>query len=223
MRGKFIVIEGIDGSGKATQTRLLAARLRKQSRKVAVADFPQYGKKSAGPLEEYLNGKYGKIGAYQASLLYAVDRFDARQKLCQWLEEGRVIVSNRYVTTNAGHQGGKIRAAAARRQFYRWLDSLEFGILGLPRADLTLVLHVPAKIAQLLVDKKNVASRAYVNGKKRDLHEADFGHLQAAEHAYLDIARTFPRCVLLECVSDGVMLPPKVIAEMIWKEVKKIL
>ena len=106
--GKFIVIDGTNGSGKATQTHLLMEELKLNGYPVEMTDFPQYGTKSAGLIEEYLNGKYGQVGPHAASIFYAIDRFDASFKIRQWLQEGKVVISNRYVTANAGHQGGKI-------------------------------------------------------------------------------------------------------------------
>ncbi len=116
--GKFIVIDGTDGSGKGTQTEILVNRLRNLGHDVAMADFPQYGQVSAGLVEEYLNGNYGKaeeVGPYRASIFYACDRYDASFKIRKWLEEGKIVISNRYVTANMGHQGGKISSQKRRK------------------------------------------------------------------------------------------------------------
>src|SRR5437868_7679519 len=97
-KGKFIVIDGTDGSGKATQTKLLLHRLKKAGYKVRVEDFPQYGKKSAGPVEDYLNGLYGTaddLGPYIPSLFYAIDRFAAKARIEKHLAEGFVVIANR--------------------------------------------------------------------------------------------------------------------------------
>ncbi len=95
--GRFIVIDGTDGSGKATQTGLLVDELKLAGYDVAMTDFPQYGTKSAGLIEEYLNGKYGQVGPQAASVFYAIDRFDASFKIREWLEQGKIVISNRYV------------------------------------------------------------------------------------------------------------------------------
>jgi dTMP kinase len=221
-RGRFIVIDGTDGSGKATQTTLLVNELKLSGYPVEMVDFPQYGTKSAGLIEEYLNGKYGQVGPEAASIFYAIDRFDASFKIKKWLEEGRIVISNRYVTANAGHQGGKIADDMERLKFFKWLDNLEYNIFAIPRPDLNIILHVPAKMAQKLVDKKSYIDRKYVNGKKRDLHEADIHHLLNAEKVYLQIAKLFPNTKLVECIKEGELLAPEEVHNKVWDLVRRI-
>src|SRR6185369_11731584 len=151
-KGRFIVIDGTDGSGKTTQTNLLVEELKINGYQVEMTDFPQYGTKSAGLIEEYLNGKYGHVGPEAASIFYAIDRFDASFKIRHWLSEGKVVISNRYVTANAGHQGGKIADDLERMKFFKWLNNLEYVIFGIPKPDLNIILHMPAHMAQKLVD-----------------------------------------------------------------------
>lgn len=223
--GKFIVIDGTDGSGKATQTHLLVDFLRKEGHQVEIADFPQYGTKSAGPVEEYLNGKYGQLDPYQASIFYAVDRFDASFKIREWLDQGKIVISNRYVTANAGHQGGKIDSNAERVKYFKWLDDLEYNIFKIPKPDLNIILHVPAKVAQKLVDKKPKEARAYAEGKhkKRDLHEADLNHLERAEKVFIQITELFPNTKLVECVEEGKLLPPEAVHNKVWNYVRRLV
>lgn len=212
------MLDGIDGSGKSVQTKLLIKRLKKTGHKVALISFPQYGQKSAGPIEEYLNGIYGsaqEVGPYRASVLYAVDRFAAANKIRTWLKQGKIVVANRYVASNMGHQGGKIKNAAARKKFFLWNDNLEYKIFGIPRPNLNIILHVTPKIAQQLVDKKG--AREYLKGVKRDIHEADIKHLANAERTYLEIAKLFSKYKLVECVAKNQILPIKTIHEKIWK------
>lgn len=221
-KGRFIVIDGTDGSGKATQTQLLIDELKLGGYNVEMADFPQYGQKSAGLVEDYLNGKYGHVSPQAASIFYAVDRFDASFKIKQWLEEGKIVVVNRYVTANAGHQGGKIEDNIDRMKFFRWLDNLEYTIFNIPKPDLNIILHMPAEMAQKLVDKKSVAVRKYANGKKRDLHEADLKHLQNAEKVYIEISKLFPNTKLVECVNNGQLLTPPDVHNKVWELVRRI-
>ncbi|MBI3626839.1 deoxynucleoside kinase [Candidatus Uhrbacteria bacterium] len=221
MLGKFIIIDGTDGAGKGTQTELLTKKLKELGHQVEKADFPQYGQKSAGLVEEYLNGKYGpqsEVGPYRASIFFAVDRYDASFKIRKWLEEGKVVISNRYVTANMGHQGGAIPDDQERRKYFDWLYKLEFETFGIPRPDLNIILHVPAETAQILVDKKG--HRDYVGGQKRDIHEADLGHLQRAEKTYLQIAQSFPGFVLVECAPGGQLLSIEEVHKLIWEKVE---
>ncbi len=221
-RGRFVVIDGTDGSGKATQTDLLVKELKLAGYNVEVTDFPQYGTKSAGIIEEYLNGKYGQVSPEAASIFYAIDRFDAGYKIRLWLQDGKVVVSNRYVTANAGHQGGKIADRLDRVKFFKWLDNLEYNIFGIPKPDLNVILHVPAAVAQKLVDMKSQSLRKYANGKKRDLHEADLEHLKNAEKVYLEIAKLFPNTKLVECVGGGRLLSPDEIHNKVWELARRI-
>ncbi|MFA6533830.1 MAG: thymidylate kinase [Patescibacteria group bacterium] len=224
MVGKFIVLDGTDGSGKATQTALLVSRLKAAGHDVETADFPQYGRKSAGLVEEYLNGKYGsanEVDPRAASIFYAVDRYDASFQIRQWLTAGKIVIANRYTAANMGHQGAKFVDPAARKNFLGWLDNLEYEIFKIPRPDLNIILHVPAEISQELVDQK--AEREYINGKKRDIHEADINHLKAAEAVYLEIAKTYPNFRLIECVHGDKILSREEIAELVWQEVIKIV
>jgi dTMP kinase len=219
MSGRFIVLDGTDGSGKGTQAALLRDRLVAAGRDVVLVDFPRYGEPAAHCVERYLRGEYGPletIDAYRASLLYALDRFDASPAIRAALARGAVVVSNRYVSANKGHQMGKIADPDERRRFLAWLNDLEYRILGIPKPDLTILLHVPADVGFELVARKD--DRAYLGGRRRDLHEDDREHLRAAEAAYLslvalDDAETW-RC--LECVEDGALLSIDAVAERVW-------
>lgn len=187
--GKLVVIDGTDGSGKATQAGLLLDRLSREGRDAVLADFPQYGKPSAFFVEKYLRGEYGTadvVGPYRASVLYALDRYDASFAIRTWKEEGKIIVSNRYVSSNMGHQAGKIADKEEREKFLSWLKDFEYNMLQIPKPDVNILLYVPAEIGQALVDKKG--ERAYTQGKKRDIHEADIEHLRHASEAYLEVA-----------------------------------
>lgn len=221
--GKFIVIDGTDGSGKTVQCQLLIERLKKEGFQVMSADFPQYGTKSAGLVEEYLNGKYGQVNAYAASLFYALDRYDASFKIRQWLAEGYIVVSNRYVTANAGHQGGKIGNPIEREKYFHWLQDIEYNILGIPKPDINIILHVPAELAQTLVDKKDSSVRNYAEGKKRDLHEADLEHMKNAEKVYLELADILPNTELVECMEHSKLLSIETVHNRIWSVVTNTL
>ena len=222
--GKFIVIDGTDGSGKATQTEILVKQLEQFGRAVFKISFPQYHKPSAGLITNYLNGDYGtaaEVGPYRASIFYACDRFDASRVIKQALDEGKIVVADRYVLSNMAHQGGKIADAAERAKFFAWLDHLEFSLFQIPRPDLNLILHVPPQIGQHLVDAKD--KRVYLKEGQRDIHEADLDHLRLAEAIYLDLARTMPKTELIECAAKEQIMSREVIATLIWETVKLII
>ncbi|MDD4412141.1 MAG: thymidylate kinase [Patescibacteria group bacterium] len=222
MAGKFIVIDGTDGSGKTTQLEILAEYLRGQGHQIETVDFPQYNTKAAGLVEEYLSGKYGsaqEVGPYRASIFYAADRYDASFKIKTWLNEGKIILANRYVSSNMGHQGGKILDSAERTKFFEWLYDLEYNLFVVPKPDASLILHVEAEIAQQLALKRE---REDWQGKIKDIHEADLNHLKQAEKAYLEISK-MPGFTLIECTENGNILDRPTIAKKIWQEVEKIL
>ncbi len=222
-RGKFIVIDGTDGSGKATQTKLLVKRLEKAGKKVHMEDFPQYGKKSAGPVEDYLNGLYGtaeQLGPHIPSFFFAIDRFAAKERINKYLKDGYIVISNRYVTANMAHQGGKLKNHQQRNKYFKWLFETEYKFFGIPKPDLNLILHMPARMAQKLVDKKG--KRFYIGSKKRDIHENDIKHMIASEQTFQAISKQF-KYPMIECVQNDLLLTPDQVHELVWKEIKKIL
>ena len=204
-RGKLIVIDGTDGSGKGTQTRLLIERLKSEGYSVELADFPQYGKRSATMVEDYLNGKFGsakKVGPYRASIFYAADRFEASFQMREWLKEGKIIISNRYVSSSMGHQAGKIKDKKRRKRFMKWLLQLEYDIFQIPKPDKTILLYMPVEVGQKLVDKKG--QRKYLGDKKRDIHEEDLNHLKDAAKSYLGIVKKY-KWTTIDCAPKGTM------------------
>lgn len=222
--GKMIVIDGGDGSGKATQLKLLAEKLSTMGYQVEIIDFPQYGQKSAGMVEEYLNGRYGtadEVGPYGASIFYAIDRYDASFKIREWLKEGKIVLSNRYVASNMAHQGGKIKNDIERQIYFKWLHELEYDIFCIPRPDVNVILHVNAEVGQKLVDKKG--HRDYVGGEKRDIHESDINHLKSAVDVYTEIAQTFDDFVMVECMKDGQIMSIEEIHERILENALKTI
>lgn len=224
MKGLFIMIEGTDGSGKSLQTAMLKDRLAKDGKQVEDISFPQYGNPSAAMVEEYLNGRLGtaeEIGPYRASIFFAVDRYAAASKIKNWLAEGKIVIANRYVGSNMGHQGGKIKDEIERKKFFDWDYELEYTIFEIPKPDVNIILHVTPEISQELVDKKD--ARGYLNGKKRDIHEDDLNHLKNAEAAYLQIARDYPEFTLIECVQNGAIEKPETIHEKIYSLIEKQL
>jgi Thymidylate kinase len=188
----FIAIEGSDGSGKGTQTQLLVDYVQNKLKKpVLKLSFPRYDQPSAAYVARYLNGEYGELSPEPASFLYAFDRFMARKEIDEFLEKNPdgVVISDRYMASNLGHQGGKITNKTARYKFYKEIRDLEFNQFQIARPDINIVLTVPADVAQTNVDKK--AARNYTD-KKRDLHEGDKNHLLNATACFKELCEIYP-------------------------------
>ncbi len=218
-KGKFIVLEGIDGSGKATQTILLSQKLEKEGHKVKFINFPQYGQKSAGMIENYLREqKYsnnnGSITPYQASLFFAIDRFDAKQQIEKWLKNGNIVLCDRYVGSNMAHQGCKIEDDLEQKEFFDWLEKMEYEILKIPKPDINIVLKIDPKEGQLLAKR---------DSKKKDLHEDDINHLKMAAQAYDKIAEQRKDFISIDCMRGNKVLGMEVINKKVHQKVKEYI
>jgi len=223
--GVLIVLEGTDGSGKGTQFKRLIERLETEGYDLAVFDFPQYDKASSYFVRQYLNGKYGEtasaVNPYVGSLFYALDRFDASSKIQQALDDGKIVLMNRYVGSNMAHQGTKFDNPKQRQGFFLWLDNIEYQTLGIPRPDKSIVLRVPVEIAQKLVDEKG--KRSYTEDS-RDIHEADLTHLCRAVEVYDDLCQLYPKDFFrIDCVRDKKLLPVEKIEDLIWNSIQPLL
>ncbi len=225
MRGKIIVIEGTDCSGKETQTSLLVQRMRREGRKIERLSFPDYdsptGKIVGGP---YLGKKYicdgffpegaSNVDPKVASLYYAADRRYHRQQIIDLLDQGIDVVLDRYVESNMGHQGGKIFDKEERLKLYEDLANLEYGFLELPKPDLTIFLYVPyKKVAELKRGRVEPA----------DQHESNPLHIRNAEHAYLELAELH-NYKKIDCVDKkGKLKDIEEVQEQVYEIVKKVL
>jgi dTMP kinase len=196
-RGKFVVLEGIDGSGKRTQMEMLARALASKNIECRRVSFPRYegffGKMAA----QFLNGEFGPLEAVDphfSALLYAGDRLESKPEIEAALAEGKAVLADRYVGSNLAHQGARV-PLGKRAEFLKWLKQLEYEVYGLPQEDLVVYLHVPPKVAQRLVGKK--AARTYTK-RRRDLQEANLGHLKAASEVYDELSRQ-PNWVRIGC------------------------
>ncbi|MBU0614140.1 thymidylate kinase [Patescibacteria group bacterium] len=221
-KGTFFVIDGTDGSGKATQTRLLVKHLLSDGFLVETISFPQYGKKSAGLAEEYLSGKYGSandVGPYKASVLYAVDRFDGAFQIKQWLDDGKIVVADRYVGSNLGHQGTKIDSDAERKKFFDWGMEFEHEFMGIPKPDVNIILHVDSKTAMRLLHERSDNK----HGGETDIHEKDPQHMKKAESVYMELTELYSEFKSIECVEQQTLLTPEQIHEKVWNLVQNYL
>lgn len=225
-KGKLIVICGTDGSGKTTQFNLLVQKMKEKGHATETVDFPQYGNDSCYFVERYLNGEYGEkkeVGPYRASLFYALDRYEKSFDMHKYLQAGTHIVSNRYVSASKGHQACEFETEEERDRYLEWLDSIEYGILGIPKPDLNIVLYVPPEIGQQLVEKKTENREYLKDGKTRDLHEADLGHLQKAAKTYREMVDKYDNWTSIDCTQDGRLMTPEEIHALVWKEVEPVL
>lgn len=219
-RGKLVVIDGADGSGKATQTELLENFLKKKKIPVKVMDFPRYYSSFHGRIVgRFLNGEFGKIdevSPYLASLAYALDRAAAREGMENWLAGGGLILANRYATSNMAHQTAKL-PREKREEFLAWIEELEYKVHKIPREDLVIYLYVPFKIGFELTQKKK--DRGYLTNGKLDIAEQDLKHRKDSEEMYLWLSNNRKNWVKINCVENGKIRSK----EEIHREILKIL
>jgi dTMP kinase len=221
--GRLIAIEGIDGSGKRTQLDLLSKALEAGGNHVYSTGFPQYDSWFGKMVGQFLNGELGELEAVDlhfTALLYAGDRFEAKPKIEAALNEGKIVLIDRYIGSNLAHQTARA-PADKRADFRRWIEHLEYGIYGLPREDLILYLRVPPAEAQKLVAQKS--KRSYTNAKQ-DLLEASLRHLQDAAAMYDQLAHSAP-WITIECfnATSGTMRSVQEIAREVLAAVEPLL
>jgi dTMP kinase len=207
----LIVIEGIDGSGKTTQTELLIKKLKSAGYKTATLNFPQYEENFFGGLvKQFLQGEFGQINQvdpHLASILYALDRWETVSRINKWLKQGRVIVLNRYVPSNLIHQVVKI-PPIKRQRFIEWIEQMEYNVLKIPKPDLVIYLDLPYQVACALIEKR---------GNKKDIHEADLEHLKRAAEQGCHLAKERRDWQLIDCSKRGKILTREEIGERVWK------
>lgn len=209
-RGKLIIIEGADGTGKATQADLLVKHLRKNKIRIRYYDFPQYDKTFFGAMVgEFLRGEYGSfktLSPYLVSLPYALDRASVAHEMEDWLRKGGWIICNRYVSSHLAHQTAKIADPKEQKRFIAWIQRLEYEELGIPKEDRVICLHVPHDIASKLTLQKG--SRGYLRKRKTDEAERDVHHQKTASDMYIKLAKTLRHWTLIRCIdASGTLLP----------------
>lgn len=198
MKGKIIVIEGLDGSGKSTQIEYLKNKLSGQN--VCQIKLPDYDSDSSSLVKMYLRGDFGKkpedVNAYAASAFYAVDRYaNFKMKWKNNYDKGDIIISDRYTTSNAYHQATKI-PKEDRAEFFYWLEDFEYGLMGIPEPDAVIFLDMPIEISQKMMSKRYEGDES-----KKDIHESNLDYLYKCRDAALDAAQEMGWFVI-EC-SDG--------------------
>ena len=219
--GKLIVIEGTDGSGKSTQFKALTDRLNKENKEFKTLVFPRYSQPSSALIRMYLGGEFGTnpsdVNAYAASAFYAVDRYASyKQDWGQWYEEGGLIVSDRYTTSNAVHQTSK-EPKETQGDFLHWLYEFEYEKLGLPRPDLIIYLDVPTAFTEKLMRHREASTNTHA-----DIHEQDMSYLATCRETGRAAAAYYGWTVI-ECVRDGQMRSIEDIHEEIYNHVRQCL
>ena len=219
--GKLIVIEGTDGSGKSTQFKKLTERVTAEGIEFQKLVFPQYSEPSSALIRMYLGGEFGTdpsdVNAYAASAFYAVDRYASYKKTWgEWYDNGGLILSDRYTTSNAVHQASK-EEGEDRDKFLGWLYEFEYDKLGLPRPDLIIYLDVPTDFTEKLLRSREASTNTHA-----DIHEQDMAYLATCRRSGRAAAE-FYGWTVISCVKDGQMRSIEDIHEEIYRHVKRCL
>lgn len=197
-KGNLIVIDGIDGAGKTTQVELLKQALDSQGQAWEAISFPRYEDNLYGKLiKRYLAGEFGginQVNPYLIALAYAGDRLLAKSLIEDWLQSGKVVIANRYVSSSKAHLGANL-PEGKREEFISWIDQLEYDTNKIPKPDLTILLDVDPSIGQ-----KNVQSE-----QQTDLHENNLKHLEKAGKIYLELSQAEANWALIDCMQGGKM------------------
>jgi len=224
-KGKVIVIEGSDGSGKATQTKALFERLSEEGHVIKKVEYPNYGSDSSALVKMYLNGEFGSnpndVNAYAASSFYAVDRYASYKK--EWegfYLKGGLVIADRYTTSNMIHQASKIEDDAERESFLEWLWDYEFVKIGLPVPDCIIFLDVDPSCSIKLMEKRTNK----INGfEEKDIHEKDAAFLQKSYISSCNVAKKYG-WIRINCIESGRIRTVEDIHEEIYAVIKnKIL
>jgi len=226
-KGKLIVIDGTDGSGKTTQINLLAEKLKANKFKVEIVHFPHYENFFGDFIghclsEQYYNflNTHPKI----VSVIYAADRWESSKYIKELLGKGFVVILDRYVSANQIHQGGKIKNTKKRTEFIKWLNKMEYEVFGISKPDITLYLSLPINIVLQLLKKREDSKikRVYLR-KHKDVHENDLNFMTNSIKSALWLAKNQPNWSKINCSEKGKILSREQIHEMVYKEVKKVL
>lgn len=221
-KGKFIIIEsGTDGSGKATQTKLLYDRLLNEGKNIRKITFPNYEGPACTPVKMYLNGDFGKkpedVNPYTASTFFAIDRFASYKT--DWEEfylNGGIIISDRYTTSNMVHQAAKIFDKEEREKYLDWLFDLEFNKMGLPQPDSVIFLDVLPSVTKKLMENRD---NKFTGNKEKDIHESNLEYLKKCYENSLEIADKY-NWIKIECCKNDKFRTIEDIHEEIYKKIK---
>ena len=192
-RGRLIVIEGTDSSGKETQTAMLFERLSEKISNIRKISFPNYESPACAPVKMYLAGEFGtdaeKVNPYPASTMYAIDRYASyKTDWGKFYNGGGIIITDRYTTSNMVHQASKIDNSQEKDMYLSWLEDLEYNKMGIPRPDLVIFLNMPTETAQkLMAERKNK-----ITGEdKKDIHEKNIEYLKKSHENACEISKKY--------------------------------
>ena len=195
MRGKLIVFEGADGSGKTTQAKLLFKFLQKKKVPAVLTSFPRYDSLWGKMIRRYLDGEFGStasVSPYLASLIYAGDRLIARDEISKWIDSGKFVICDRYVASNIAHQGAKISDKTKKEKFINWIEELEYEENQIPKEDLVILLTMPGDVAQKLM-----------KGRVKDIHEQDSSYQARVSNIFEELVEKRSNWVAVSNVEDN--------------------
>lgn len=205
MKGKLIIIEGSDGSGKATQTKKLYDRLEQNNYNIKKVEFPNYDSESSALVKMYLRGDFGKhaedVDPYICSTFFAVDRYASfKTEWEEFYNNGGIIICDRYTTSNMIHQASKMEVEE-RDKYLEWLNDLEFNLYKIPKPDCVIFLDVPVEMSQKLMKDRN---NKITGESEKDIHESDFDYLKKSYENSLYIAKKYD-WQRINCIKDDNM------------------
>ena len=224
----FIVLEGVDGSGKSTQIANLQRLFAEQGIPTEYLHFPRFDAPYFGDLiARFLRGELGsveQVDPYIVAMLYAGDRRDAAEMIRGWIAEGRVVICDRYVYSNIGYQCAMVAEKEERERLREWILSLEYDYFKIPRPDVSLFLDVPFAFTErkLLQEQREGDDRAYLHGKK-DIHEQSMDLQRQVRQVYIDAAQYDEAMHVVDCSHDGEIASPEEIFGRIKAVVKKYI
>ena len=216
-KGRIIVLEGLDSSGKATQTRLLREKLEEKGIKTKVYSFPRYNELFGRLIAKYLKGELGEKESLPKEfvpILYSLDRYEVKKEIEEKLNQGFALVMDRYYTSNFAYQSAKFTEENKRKEFIEWMKKIESRM---PSPDLVFFLDVPVGFSQKLMDSRK--QKEYMQEKK-DIYEKDVGYQQKVRTAFLELCDKESNWIKIKCVSDNRLKTKEEISELIWKSVE---
>ncbi|WP_458901785.1 dTMP kinase [Cetobacterium somerae] len=223
-KGKLIVIEGTDSSGKETQTAMLFEKLSKEIKKIRKISFPNYESPACAPVKMYLAGEFGtdaeKVNPYPASTMYAIDRYASyKTDWGNFYKDGGIIITDRYTTSNMVHQASKINNSKEKEIYLSWLEDLEYNKMEIPRPDLVIFLNMPTETAQkLMAERKNK-----ITGEdKKDIHEKNVEYLKKSHKNACEISKKYS-WKEIECVENNRLKTIEEISNEVFELVSEIL